>query len=126
MIFLFKYIQNKGIFIDTFFLFIPNKISKTCSSTELYYIGMYLLFIIHKIFSPTFQFSIDQIKEILARPNISNQEILLNEMNVLDNLGGNLYSLTHIDCLEFVFFDNCLWHRNFKLLINFGKSILIK
>lgn len=52
--------------------------------------------------------------------------MLHEELMAVHSLDGDFFALTYLDCLEYVFYENCLWHRSFKFLINVGKSLLSK
>ena len=87
-----------------------------------------LIFILSKTYpNNVIQITHKHIKSLLFKEkDITSSQIDKLEIEVVQHLNGNLYQLTYLDCLEYVFFDNCLWHKNFKFLINIGKSILIK
>lgn len=48
------------------------------------------------------------------------------EIRLVQLLESNLFGVSYIDCLEFIFFDNCLWHRQFYPLISLSQSVLLR
>jgi hypothetical protein len=88
--------------------------------------GMYLAFIITSKRNDLTPFTLDQIRHILGEQHLTNDEYLKYQIKVMGLIEGKTFALTYLDCLEFVFFENCLWHKNFFLLVSLGKSILMK
>ena len=97
--------------------------------------GIYLIRILLKVYmesgsntrySEMENIDYNDMKALLHDQNLTNDEIDKMEVKIMKYIDSNVFSITYLECLEFVFFDNCLWHRKFKVLIDMGKSILIK
>ena len=103
----------------------------------LYKIGVYLIKILFKVYPKTESkttppeeetepMQYDDIRALLNDQEITDDQIDATEVKIMKYFDSKVFPVTYLDCLEFVFFDNCLWHRKFKALVNIGKSILIK
>ena len=92
--------------------------------------SVYLMFILSKMYSKrhfnNHIMNLTDVSALLYGFEIKNRHINYDEVILVKYLDGDFFSLTHLDCLEHIFFENCLWHREFKFLINVGKSILAK
>lgn len=69
--------------------------------------------------------SLEDVQMILQN-KFSLQQLNKIEIIVMKNLDGDLYSMSYLDCLEFIYFDNCLWHPDFNVLLSLGKSVLLR
>jgi hypothetical protein len=71
------------------------------------------------------ELTLNEVHEIL------NQEWSLESLQSLEVgtvrlLESSLYSVSYADCLEFIFYDNCLWHPKFYPIISLAQSVLLR
>lgn len=71
------------------------------------------------------ELTLEEVHEILNR-EWSVESLKALEIRVVQLLESSLYSVSYADCLEFIFYDNCLWHPKFYPLISLAQSVLLR
>ena len=71
------------------------------------------------------EITLEEVHQILDE-TYSIEDLMNCEIQIVKQLDCNIFCLSYIDCLEFIFYDNGLWHKSFYPLISLSQSVLLR